>query len=291
MVTGTEVATSRLLASGAAGAAGALELGLFYPVDTVAKRLMNSKESFSSAEWRKVLLQGCEQSASASLARKLRAVFPGLSVGAAYKVTQRAYVWGGQPIVKDVLKRKCALHSRTSSTFCDGVAGAAMGIGEVALLPLNALKTKAQTNPEYQMKGVVSLCQQHGLRQLYAGWQWAMARNVPGAFALFGASAAVKDHVFGLEDHKDATFFQTTVASSAGCVSSILVACPLDVVKTRIQSGDHGSKGGIQIMKNIVQHEGVGAFFKGTLPKVVTVGPKLIFSFTIAQCLMARFNK
>jgi len=281
-MTGTEMATARCIAS---GAAGGLELCLFYPLDTVAKRLMNSRDHFSASNWQKLILQ---DSCSATPMAKVRSLFPGLSAGAAYKITQRGFVWGCQPLVKDVFRNRFKMKS---GVFCDGLAGSIMGMCEVALLPLNALKTKAQTNPEYRSRGMMHIFREQGVMRLYAGWQWTIARNVPGSFALFGANAFVKNHVFGLRNHRDATFLQTTASSTAGCVSSILVACPLDIVKTRIQSGMHGQHGGVQIMQNIVQKEGLGSFFKGALPKVVTVGPKLIFSFTIAQCLMARFER
>lgn len=276
---------SRMLAS---GAAGGLELCLFYPFDTVSKRLMNSRDRSSVSNWRKLLLQSGE---SVGVVGKMKALFPGFSVGAAYKISQRAYVWGGQPFVKELLKKQYKVHGRSGKTACDALAGAMMGMGEVALLPLGVLKIKAQTNPEYRAQGMMRLLQEQSFRTLYAGWQWTIARNVPGSFALFGVNAFVKEYVFGLTSHSDATVMQTAISSSAGCVSSILVACPLDVVKTRIQSGSFGDQGGLQIMKNIAKEEGLGAFFKGASLKVCTVGPKLIFSFTIAQCLMAQFDK
>merc|ERR1740138_1943356 len=114
---------------------------------------------------------------------------------------------------------------------------------------------------------------QEGPLKLYAAWQWTLARNAPGSFALFGANAFVKEYVFGLADHRDATFLQTTASSTAGSVCSILVACPLDVVKTRVQSGRFEGAGGVRIIRDIVKEEGMGAFFKGATPKVLTVGP------------------
>jgi len=285
MTGATEYASARYLAS---GAAGGLELCLFYPVDTIAKRLMNSKNAVSSSNWQRLILQ---DSAASDAVGKFRSLFPGLSFGAAYKVTQRGFVWGGQPFVKEFIQNRCKLHEKTGKSFCDGLAGSLMGVAEVALLPLNALKTKAQTNPEYRSQGLGHVFREQGMVKLYSGWQWTIARNVPGSFALFGANAFVKEHIFGLTNHRDATFVQTTIASSVGCACSVLVACPFDVVKTRIQSGTFGTDSGMQIVKNIVHQEGPQAFFKGALPKVFTVGPKLAFSFTIAQCLMARFEK
>jgi hypothetical protein len=40
-----------------------------------------------------------------------------------------------------------------------------------------------------------------------------------------------------------------------------------------------------------VKKEGFGAFFKGLTPKLAVVGPKLVFSFTVAQQLMSIFEK
>jgi hypothetical protein len=120
---------------------------------------------------------------------------------------------------------------------------------------------------------------------------WTAARNAPGSFALFGGSAVVKEWIFKLEDYNKATFFQNFCASIGGSVASITVAAPLDVVKTRIQNRNFDSpEGGVSIIKKMVQNEGFGSFFKGLLPKILVVGPKLVFSFTIAQQLIPMFH-
>ena len=108
---------------------------------------------------------------------------------------------------------------------------------------------------------------------------------------MFGANAFVKGKVFGLENFNDATFGQTFIASMAGGIASITVASPLDVIKTRIQKADFGSGvSGVQILKDLLRNEGPGALFKGLLPKVLIVGPKLVFSFTIAQHMIGTFE-
>lgn len=59
------------------------------------------------------------------------------------------------------------------------------------------------------------------------------------------------------------------VASIAGAVSSITVAAPLDVVKTRIQNANFGQNvSGLTVIKDMIRSEGPGAFFKGLTPKV-----------------------
>lgn len=113
-----------------------------------------------------------------------------------------------------------------------------------------------------------------------------------GSFALFGGSAVCKEFIFGLENYSDATFMQDFAASIAGVVASIAVAAPLDVIKTRIQNKPFDStEGGVTIVKNLIKNEGFGAFFKGLTPKIIVVGPTLVFSFTVAQQLMGMFDK
>lgn len=166
------------------------------------------------------------------------------------------------------------------------------GIGEIVLLPLDVLKIKRQTNPEaFRSRGFLKIVGDEGF-SLYRGWGWTAARNAPGSFALFGGSAFTKEYLFGLEDFGKATWTQNFVSSIGGAVASITVSAPLDVIKTRIQNANFETNtGGMTIMKEMIKHEGFGAFFKGLTPKILVVGPKLVFSFTVAQSLIPLFGK
>lgn len=46
---------------------------------------------------------------------------------------------------------------------------------------------------------------------------------------------------------------------------------------------DSDKTSGTRILTDLVKNEGLGAFFKGLTPKLVVIGPKLVFSFTVAQ--------
>ncbi len=81
-------------------------------------------------------------------------------------------------------------------------------------------------------------------------------------------------------------------ASIAGAVASITVAAPLDVVKTRIQNANFSStQSGMSIIRDMIKQEGMGSFFKGLTPKILVVGPKLVFSYTMAMTLIPWFGK
>lgn len=125
---------------------------------------------------------------------------------------------------------------------------------------------------------------------LYRGAGWTALRNAPGSFALFGGSSMAKQ-MMGLKEDRDATFLQDSMASVCGATASITVAAPLDVIKTRIQSGRSGEKGGVRLIGELIREEGPGGFFRGLWPKLLVVGPKLIFSFTVAQQLISTLEK
>ncbi|KAK7035975.1 mitochondrial carrier protein [Favolaschia claudopus] len=289
---GKESGTARVLGSGASGIA---ELLIFHPVDTIAKRLMSNKAQISFSTAGPIIFR---EHATASLPKRFLSLFPGLGYAAGYKVAQRVYKFGGQPWFNDLINKH--YKSQFNNTFGErkgklmmqATAGSLTGIGEVVLLPLDVLKIKRQVNPEaFRGRGVVRIFLEEGTT-LYRGWGWTMARNAPGSFALFGASAVTKEYVLGVSDYSKATWTQNFIASIAGAVASITIAAPLDVVKTRIQNANFDAKvPGATVVRELVRNEAVGAFFKGLTPKILVVGPKLVFSYTLAQSLIPLFAK
>ena len=305
---GAVVATSAQVTTGKVGArligstvAGMSELILFHPVDTIAKRLMTNETRLVVAGSASASVSNINQAifrdaAGGSFPVKVGSLFPGIGFGATYKILQRIYKFGGQPVVRDWMTKRygrdfdSSFGTNLGKTILSATAGSLIGIGEVILLPLDALKIKAQTAPE-QLKGrgVLEIFTKEGLG-LYRGAGWTIARNAPGSFALFGGNAACKS-LMGLNESQPATWMQDAIASCVGATASIAVAQPLDVIKTRVQHRPFNSpQSGASIIVNLVQNEGIGAFFKGLVPKILVVGPKLVFSFTIAQHTIAYFT-
>jgi len=291
--------TARIIGSAVAGVS---ELALFHPVDTVAKRLM-------STETRVITLHSPAQkaanlnvaifrnAAAESIGQKAISLFPGIGFGAAYKILQRVYKFGGQPVLLDSMTKRFGADfderfgHQTGRTLLSATSGSLIGIGEVILLPLDALKVKAQTSPEQlHGRGVIDIFAKEGFG-LYRGAGLTAMRNAPGSFALFGGNTAAKTYMGVGEDGNRATWAQDAIASCVGATASITVAQPLDVIKTRVQNRPFDSpESGATIFKRLIQNEGFGGLFKGLTPKLLVVGPKLIFSFTVAQHLIGYFE-
>jgi len=239
-----------------------------------------------------------KQYANESVGRKFTSLFPGLGYAAGYKILQRIYKYGGQPFVRDYLTQHYAsdfdttFGKGTGKAVLNATAGSLIGIGEIVLLPLDVLKIKRQTNPEaFRNRGFLQIIRDEGTG-LYRGAGWTAARNAPGSFALFGGSAWAKEKVFHLEDYNKATWFQNFIASIAGASASLIVSAPLDVIKTRIQNRNfENPESGFKIVGSMMRNEGFTSFFKGLTPKMLMTGPKLVFSFWLAQTLIPAFGK
>jgi hypothetical protein len=112
-----------------------------------------------------------KHAADAPLFTKYKSLFPGIGFAAGYKVLQRIYKFGGQPIVSDYLNSHPDISQAFTQTFGEkygkslisACAGSIIGIGEVALLPLDALKIKVQTGTVVTF----DLIKSEGIRGLY----------------------------------------------------------------------------------------------------------------------------
>lgn len=111
-----------------------------------------------------------KDAANAAFMKKYASLFPGLGFAAGYKIAQRIYKFGGQPFVNEFLNRhyKKEFHSvfgeKTGKTIMHATAGSFVGIGEIALLPLDVLKIKRQTNPEaFRGRGVMKIVADEGM--------------------------------------------------------------------------------------------------------------------------------
>jgi hypothetical protein len=281
----------------ASSVSGILEVIIFHPIDTVAKRLMSNTtaifqpgvpRSENMARLNKVLFK---KDVDRGFFGKWLSLFPGVSFGAAYKILQRTYKFGTQPILTPIITEHYGgwfdnKFGKNSKDMQNAVSGALVGMGEVVLLPLDVLKIKSQTNPDVlKGRGLIDLILNENIR-LYRGVTWTMARNAPGSFALFGANSLVYTRLFGIKGPRDAKAHQIFVGSMAGGIASIVVSSPLDVIKTRLQNKSFDDKrSGFRVLSELIKEEGFHAFFKGLTPKIGLIGPKLVFSFSVAQWL------
>jgi len=255
--------------------AGSLEILLFHPVDTAAKRLIvdttvqlhnpvarnpgsgaflkgvaSSKPAGGSLVSPQGLLQRSQVSwrivtgglrVDAPLAVKLRSLYRGVAFAMAYKTLQRSFQYSVQPAVAKYLAAQHrgvfagCFGTRLARPMEHAVAGSVMGSLEIIFLPIDSLKVKKQTNARLGFQDNSHDGKLGIMRGLWRGGTWTAARNSIGSFTLFGGAAFTKEHLLKLQDFERATLVEHFCASIAACLLCVGVSGPFDVIKTRVQ--------------------------------------------------------
>ncbi|KAL3467059.1 mitochondrial carrier domain-containing protein [Aspergillus heterothallicus] len=70
---------------------------------------------------------------------------------------------------------------------------------------------------------------------------------------------------------------------AAGGITQVLIGQPFDIVKVRMQT--QANQSAIQVVRNILRHEGARAFYKGTLPPLLGVGACISIVYTTFHSL------
>lgn len=287
----------------AATIAGLMEIGLFHPFDTIAKRLMTNRSSLTQPTIQQTLEQlnkiVFKAHAHDNALRKVMYLYPGSFYAVIYKVFQRIYKFAGQPLVREYL---LAHHNdfflntfgRSAKVMREGTAGCIIGIGEVFLLPLDRLKVLSQVNEAAMKNGLLSLLRQEGIKGMYAGTGITICRNAPGSFALFAGASFAKNVLLGIKENdgpngkkQKETVAQNIFASTVGACLSITVSNPMDVIKTRVQHATRDSRQtAVQTILQTMKEEGIFTpFFKGLTPKIIASAPKLVFTYSMVEFL------
>merc|ERR1711879_474576 len=125
-----------------------------------------------------------------------------------------------------------------------------------------------------------------GISGLYRGAPATLARDVPYSMLFFPAYANAK--AFFEDENGETGLVQNLACGTfAGALAAGMMT-PSDVVKTRFQqAGGKDKYGSISnCFKEVLREEGLFAFYKGALPRMVTQGP--LFGIALAAFEFAR---
>jgi hypothetical protein len=273
---------------GAASMAGLIETTTFHPFDTMSKRLQKNVgplrvdgETLGQG-FARVALRVTPES---TMPQVMGGLYSGLGWGLGYKFFQRGFKIGLQkPLQKEIQHAYGdefeSLFGKRANVVTQGIAGMILGVGEIALLPLDAYKIKSQTNKAaYQGMSVLDIARKENL---FKGMGLTIMRNSIGSFALFAVPELLKTEVMGYDTDSKVPLLSNIALKGAGAIASIVIASPPDVVRTRVLS-EKAKVSSVRLGFNMFVNEGVGAFFKGSLMKVIMQGPKLAFAMCITD--------
>lgn len=264
------------------GLAGITGTAIIFPLDTVKTHLMNQKALPSGA---------FPYSGPLDAARKIMAarggvhgLYHGLRANLIGVTPEKAIKLGVNDYFREYFRDRNLARGVTGNAG-DGItlsqaifSGSAAGMAQViATNPMEIVKIRLQlaqsaaTNAGgAQVKaGLVDVVRHLGLRGLYRGSSATLLRDIPFSAIFFPTYGILKKAL-----HRHGFFGALVAGSISGGVSAGLCT-PMDVIKTRLQAqgGSTAYSGIVDCATQIYTKEGVGAFFKGWLPRSLVVAP------------------
>ncbi|KAJ2722796.1 S-adenosylmethionine transporter [Coemansia sp. Benny D115] len=169
------------------------------------------------------------------------------------------------------MPRETSTPTTSQCLAAGGFAGMAV---DTALYPLDTIKTRLQARGGFLASG--------GFRGIYSGLSSAIIGSSPGAAMFFLTYEQTK----AVLERQTAPEYQPLVhmaAASAGEIAACLVRVPTEVVKQRLQAGQHGSLAAA--IRGTYGAEGLLGFYRGYLTQVVREIPFTCIQFPIYEFL------
>ena len=161
-----------------------------------------------------------------------------------------------------------------------GAGGAAGTAVDIALFPLDTVKTRLQSQHGFWKSG--------GFRGVYSGLFSAAVGSAPTAAVFFVAYETCKTALSSLTDAR----FESVghmAAASAGEVCACLLRVPVEVVKQRAQALATGSS--IASFRHTWNSEGFRGFYRGYFSTVVREVPFSIIQFPLWEYLKSEVSR
>lgn len=182
-----------------------------------------------------------------------------------------------------------------------GVALGGVGTGAVQSLllsPVELIKIRLQL--QQSTSGPISLAKtilrREGLKGIYKGLTITVLRDAPAHGLYFWTYEYVRERLHpGCRKSGEETLKTMLVAGGLAGVSSWVVCYPLDVVKTRLQQGDHGAyEGIIDCFRKSIAQEGYGVLWRGlgtAVARAFVVNGAIFAAYEVAlRCLFTQLT-
>ena len=276
------------------GFAGILESLIFHPADTISKRLMSNQDNLivsgKNSNLKKILLQ---TQINDTVKSQMRGLYNGLGFSLMHRFTQRMYGYGGQPILKQYIENNYLPETRYQRIRNEWLSGALIGFGETIFMPFDLLKIKKQTNVgAFNNRSMIKIIREEKINNYFKGAAITSGRNFIAMGNFFMINSIVREFIFNKHDPWNLTFTQYVFSSTCASFCSITSSSPFDVIKTRVQNKDFGKKSNsLMVVKDIIKNEGIGAFYKGLGTKLITIGPKIVFTYSITQYFISSMQQ
>jgi len=181
------------------------------------------------------------------------------------------------------------------------LCGLGAGVSEAifAVTPMETLKVKfindqTSANPKFKgfFHGVRTIIKNEGLAGCYKGLGPTIVKQGSNQAIRFWVLLTLQDLYRGDDKNKKVPKLWTGVFGAIAGAASVYGNTPVDVVKTRMQGLEASKyKNSFHCAGQILKHEGLRAFYKGTVPRLSRVCLDVAITFVIYESFMDLFNK
>ncbi|XP_061585481.1 tricarboxylate transport protein B, mitochondrial [Cololabis saira] len=195
-------------------------------------------------------------------------------------------------------------HAKDESGRLDSTRGLLCGLGAgvmeavLVVCPMETIKVKfihdqTSANPKYRgfFHGVREIVHTHGLKGTYQGLTATVLKQGSNQAIRFYVMTSLKNWYKGDDPNKSINPLMTGAFGAIAGAASVFGNTPLDVIKTRMQGLEaHKYKSTLDCAVKILRHEGVAAFYKGTVPRLGRVCLDVAIVFIIYEEVVKVLN-
>ncbi|XP_059910375.1 tricarboxylate transport protein B, mitochondrial [Gadus macrocephalus] len=194
--------------------------------------------------------------------------------------------------------------ARDASGRLDSTKGLLCGLGAgvmeavLVVCPMETIKVKfihdqTSANPKYKgfYHGVREIINTQGLRGTYQGLTATVLKQGSNQAIRFYVMTSLRNWYKGDNPNKYINPLLTGLFGAVAGAASVFGNTPLDVIKTRMQGLEaHKYKSTADCAVKILRHEGVKAFYKGTVPRLGRVCLDVAIVFIIYEEVVKVLN-
>ncbi|XP_042187407.1 tricarboxylate transport protein B, mitochondrial [Oncorhynchus tshawytscha] len=275
----------------AGGIAGGIEICITFPTEYV-KTQLQLDEKANPPKYRgigdcvKQTVQG----------HGVRGLYRGLSSLLYGSIPKSAVRFGVFEYLSNHARDEAGKLNSTRGLLC----GLGAGVMEAVFIvcPMETVKVKfihdqSSANPKYRgfYHGVREIIRTQGIRGTYQGLTATVLKQGSNQAIRFYVMTSLRNWYKGDNPNKAVNPVVTGTFGAIAGAASVFGNTPLDVIKTRMQGLEaHKYKSTLDCAVKIMRHEGVRAFYKGTVPRLGRVCLDVAIVFIIYEEVVKVLN-
>ena len=172
-----------------------------------------------------------------------------------------------------------------------GVAEAVLVVTTIETLKVRLIADQKKKTPRFRglQHAAVTIVREEGVAGVYKGLGPTVCKQGSNQAIRFFVMESLRGVYSGGDNSVQIPYYMVAMFGAMAGGASVLGNTPIDVVKTRMQSGGHQSS--LECVRQLAGSEGLRGFYKGCLPRLNRVCLEVALAFTIFDTVQNCFRK